>query len=56
MEVIFNIKIKPENNAKLILKIILEKIKTKIIFKLRGRPKGLKNKVYTPNPKFNRET
>ena len=25
-------------------------------FKLRGWPKGLKNKVYTPNSEFNRET
>ena len=56
MEVIFNIKIKPENNAKLILKIILEKIKTKIIFKLRGQLKDLKNKVHILNPKFNKGT
>ena len=31
-------------------------IKTKIVFKLRGQPKGLKNKIYTLNPKFNKET
>ena len=27
-----------------------------MVFKSRGRLKGLKNKVYTLNPKFNRET
>ena len=27
-----------------------------MVLKLRGWPKGLKNKVYTLNPKFNKET
>ena len=51
-----NIKIELEYNTKLILKTIQERVKTKTVLKLRGRPKSLKNKVYTPNPKFNKET
>ena len=56
LEVNFKIKIKLENNTKLILETIQERVKTKIVLKLRGRLKGLKNKVYILNPKFNRGT
>ena len=52
----FSIKIKLEHDTKLILKTIQERVETKIVPKSRGRLKGLKNKVYTLNPKFNRET
>ena len=52
----FNIKTELEYNTKLILETIQERVKTKIVFKLRGQPKDLKNKVYTLNPKFNKET
>ena len=51
-----NIKTKSEHNTKLMLEIIQERVKTKIVFKLRSQLKGLKNKVYTLNPKFNKET
>ena len=37
-------------------KTIQERVETKTIFKSRGQPKGFKNKVYIPNPKFNKET
>ena len=33
-----------------------QRVETKTAPKSRGRPKGLKNKVYTPNPKLNKET
>ena len=52
----FNIKTKSKYNTKLMLETIQERVKTKIVFKLRGQPKDLKNKVYTLNPKFNKET
>ena len=52
----FNIKTESEYNTELMPKSIQERVKTKIVFKLRGQLKGLKNKVYTPSPKFNRET
>ena len=51
-----NIKIKSEHDTELILKTIQKRVKIKIVSKLRGQPKGLKNKVYTLNPKFNKET
>ena len=51
-----NIKTESEHNTKLMLETIQERVKTKTVFKLRGQLKGLKNKVYTLNPKFNRET
>ena len=51
-----NIKTKLEYNTKLILETTQEKVKTKTVLKLRGQLKGLKNKVYTLNPKFNKET
>ena len=52
----FNIKTELEYNTKLILETTQERVKTKIIPKSKGQLKGLKNKVYTLNPKFNRET
>ena len=51
-----NIKTELEYNTKLIPEIIQKRVKTKIVLKSRGQLKGLKNKVYTLNPKFNRET
>ena len=51
-----NIKTELKYNTKLILKTTQERVKTKTVLKLKGQLKGLKNKVYTPNPKFNRET
>ena len=51
-----NIKIKLKYNTKLMPETTQEKVKIKTVPKLRGQPKGLKNKVYTLNPKFNRET
>ena len=33
-----------------------KRVKIKIVFKSKGQPKGLKNKVYTSNLKFNRKT
>ena len=52
----FNIKTESEYNTKLMLKTIQKRVKTKIASKLKGQLKDLKNKVYTLNPKFNRET
>ena len=51
-----NIKIKLEHDTKLIPETTQKRVKIKTVLKLRDRPKGLKNKVYTLNPKFNRET
>ena len=51
-----NIEIKSEHNTKLILETTQERVKPEMVPKSRGQPKGLKNKVYIPNPKFNRET
>ena len=51
-----NIKTKSEYNTKLILKTTQERVKTKTVLKSKSQLKGLKNKVYTPNPKFNKET
>ena len=38
------------------LEITQERVKTKLEPKLKGRLKDSKNRVYTLNPKFNRET
>ena len=51
-----NIKIKLEYNTELMPETTQERVKTKIVFKSKSQLKGLKNKVHTPNPKFNRET
>src|SRR6266702_6470128 len=51
-----NIEIELEHDTKLIPETTQERVKTKTAPKSRGRPKGLKNKVYTPNPKLNKET
>ena len=51
-----NIETESKHNTKLIPETTQERVKTKIVLKLKGRPKGLKNKVHTLNPKFNRET
>ena len=50
--------IEPESeyNTELMPETSQEKVETKTALKPRGRPKGLKNKVYIPNPEFNRET
>ena len=52
----FNIEIELKYNTKLMPETIQERVETKMVFKLRGQLKGLKNKVYTLNPKFNRKT
>ena len=56
LDVNSNIKIKLEYNTELMLEITQERVKTKMVSKLKGWPKGLKNKVYTLNPEFNKET
>ena len=56
LDVNSNIKIELEYNTKLMLKTTQERVKTKMVPKLKGQLKGLKNKVYILNPKFNRET
>ena len=56
LDISSNIKIKLEYNTKLMPETTQERIKTKIVPKSRGQLKGLKNKVYILNPKFNRET
>ena len=56
LNVDFNIKIKLEYDIKLMLETTQERVETKMAPKSRGQPKGLKNKVYILNPKFNRET
>ena len=52
----FNIKIELEYDIKLMLETTQERVKTKTAPKLKGQPKGLKNKVYILNPEFNKET
>ena len=51
-----NIKIKSKHDTKSMLETTQEKVETKTAPKSRGQPKDSKNKVYIPNPKFNRKT
>ena len=51
-----NIKPESEFDTKSMLETTQERVKTKTAPKSRGQPKGSKNKVYIPNPKFNKET